>query len=81
MDKGERTDDEFLDSEFFHGVGWGRLLLGLSDVEYTRIRERKNLPWRSFQRYLVAVERIWRLALQSSPSLGCVAETLISSTV
>lgn len=29
--KRERTDDELLDSELFHGVGWGRLLLGLSE--------------------------------------------------
>ena len=29
-----RTDDELLDSELFHGVGWGRFLLGLEgDVQ------------------------------------------------
>lgn len=32
----ERTDDELLDSELFHGVGWGRLLLGLSKTFSTR---------------------------------------------
>lgn len=59
-DKRERTDDELLDSELFHGVGWGRLLLGLRKRLVLEKRETfgcEDLPWRSsFQRYLVAVE-------------------------
>lgn len=71
----ERTDDELLDSELFHGVGWGRLLLGLNgNVQCASNGGRlagKNLPWRSSsQRYLVAVREYVGLAFAACGPLS-----------
>lgn len=52
-DDDERTDDELLDSELFHGVGWGRLLLGLSDGSV--LQERKAFGWKKLAMVVVVL--------------------------